>query len=467
MSEAAEAVFEALVACLPDEAAAERIKAKPAVLAETYRKLLPELKARAFTITGIERADTLQRVRDAIAEIPRGADWVDVRAKVLSEIGPEFATGATSEERDAQWAAAERRAELIVRHHGFQAYQAGWYDLLDRQKAVFPYWQYVTVGDANVRDEHAALDGLTLPADSPFWATHWPPWEWGCRCRVEPVDAEEYAEIAEGGREYGRALSDVELRNLERSERLALPNGQVINVGARQGDGAFHWHPRDLRIPLDELRDKYAPEVFAAFEREMKSARIEETGETVWEWLNRAKLAAAESSGSLPFDDVKKINALGWTSRSVARRIVSAEDNLAGSAVEKAIIFDKNGRMIHVQDGTASHVEVAMSMARMARSGVATHWHPRGGSFSLDDIKFAFTYGVKELRARAPEGVYVLMAKSDHFKARDYANVERAWRRLFPAVRRAENIGEAAHRMMHRIAEENGFVYGLIPGGGK
>jgi len=45
---------------------------------------------------------------------------------------------------------------------------------------------YRTAGDDRVRDDHAILDGTTLPIDDPFWSTYYPPNDWGCRCDVEP-----------------------------------------------------------------------------------------------------------------------------------------------------------------------------------------------------------------------------------------------------------------------------------------
>lgn len=48
------------------------------------------------------------------------------------------------------------------------------------------YLEYSTAQDDRVRPEHAALDGLTLPVDSPVWATIWPPVDWNCRCTIVP-----------------------------------------------------------------------------------------------------------------------------------------------------------------------------------------------------------------------------------------------------------------------------------------
>jgi len=51
---------------------------------------------------------------------------------------------------------------------------------------------YQTQNDANVREEHAALDGLVYPINDPFWNTYTPLNGWNCRCFIveafdEPV----------------------------------------------------------------------------------------------------------------------------------------------------------------------------------------------------------------------------------------------------------------------------------------
>jgi hypothetical protein len=52
-----------------------------------------------------------------------------------------------------------------------------------------PLLRYSTAKDANVRPEHAALDGVTLPVDDPFWDMYFPPNDWGCRCDVVQLES--------------------------------------------------------------------------------------------------------------------------------------------------------------------------------------------------------------------------------------------------------------------------------------
>lgn len=52
--------------------------------------------------------------------------------------------------------------------------------------------QYRTAGDGLVRDEHAALDGITLPPSDPFWEENYPPNGWNCRCTAVQVRKGKY-----------------------------------------------------------------------------------------------------------------------------------------------------------------------------------------------------------------------------------------------------------------------------------
>lgn len=48
-------------------------------------------------------------------------------------------------------------------------------------------YTYITVGDDRVRENHAELDGVTLPKDDKFWNNFFPPNGYNCRCQVVPV----------------------------------------------------------------------------------------------------------------------------------------------------------------------------------------------------------------------------------------------------------------------------------------
>lgn len=62
---------------------------------------------------------------------------------------------------------------------------AKWHDF--EQDGDRYYLQYRTAGDDKVREEHAALNGTTLPPSDPFWELFLPPNGWNCRCTAVQV----------------------------------------------------------------------------------------------------------------------------------------------------------------------------------------------------------------------------------------------------------------------------------------
>lgn len=259
--------------------------------------MLPELRARAFTITGIEAANTLQRARDTIAELPAGKPWAEVKGDLLAQISPYF-----GEEGEA-----ERRADLLIRTHGFQAFNASNYRVA-QEDADTTHLQYLATEDSHVRASHLALNGVILPKDDPFWQTHTPPWEWGCRCRIRAINPDllDEARAEDAGRPPAGKLV------IEGPALDQLRNGTLIREGAngqmgrfdvtppaeRQTDGTpYQWHPDNLRIPLADLRAKYDAPTFDAFEQMSRRETVDlGNGQpvTVWEWLN------AKSTGQKP-----------------------------------------------------------------------------------------------------------------------------------------------------------------------
>jgi SPP1 gp7 family putative phage head morphogenesis protein len=285
-----------LVNAVPHDEAIAFIKDKPAVTVDVFKRLLPEVQARAFTITGIESADVLSAVRDRIATLPAGADWDKVKRQIVNDISPFLATSDDPDEARRQQQGAEARAELLMRIHGFQAYAAANYRNLDAQRDIFTHWRYQSMEDHKVRPTHAALDGVVLPNESEFWSTHFPPWEWGCRCQVVGLMQPDVNDIKAAEADKAPELRDV----LDGPARKRLEVDGLINRGPskqynvqsaaeRKDPNGFHWSPGELRLDLAMLKDRYAhdPEMFAQFEAWAKKKTLPQLNQTVWQWLNR------------------------------------------------------------------------------------------------------------------------------------------------------------------------------------
>jgi SPP1 gp7 family putative phage head morphogenesis protein len=293
---------------VPNEVAAAFVSTKQPMLRKTFDQLLPELKARAICVTGLEDLSAVQRVRDAIAEVPMGADWETSKDQIMQELSF-MVTSSDPDEMAAQIAAAEARAELLLRTHGFQAYAAANYQALDEQRDVFPYWEYVSTRDDRVRDSHAALNGLIIPCDSPFWVDHFPPWDWGCRCEVRPRTAAEAGEIAaEGKRQINpedpnavvtpQRVADAHVVKMLEKGQLQ-ENGRTLDIRAPLNQGkpnAYTWKPGDLRLPLDKIMTRYDDQTARDFSNFAQRTKLpdETTGSarSLWDWLYQPLLQA-------------------------------------------------------------------------------------------------------------------------------------------------------------------------------
>lgn len=170
----------------PNKAAADYIRGKAVADPENFGNLPDQLKQRAFAVAGIEQLDVVKRIRDAVAKLPEGASWDEAKNEIASLMSTY--TGGDMK-------AAKARAEHTLRMQGFQAYAVARHQQQMETARSHPYWMYETVGDNRVRAGHAALDGKVLRADDPWWKTHYPPWDWGCRCIVIALDEEDAQEF--------------------------------------------------------------------------------------------------------------------------------------------------------------------------------------------------------------------------------------------------------------------------------
>ena len=98
----------------PHAEALALIAGKTPVAKSVFNRLLPEIKARAFTAAGNSSMDALQRIQDAVSSVPQGAaggqTWDQAKAQIVDELDPYLGDGA------------DYRATLILRTNGFQAF---------------------------------------------------------------------------------------------------------------------------------------------------------------------------------------------------------------------------------------------------------------------------------------------------------------------------------------------------------
>ena len=283
---------------LPHAAAVSRIAGLPVVSREVMDGMLPELRAYAFTVTGLDSFDQLAKVRDHIASVPAGdKTW----AKARKEIAAELTEGLGGKE-------AERRAELLLRTHVFRSYAATRYRNLMQQVDVFPFWQYKTHGDGNVRPSHAALNGKIFPAGHSIWQRIFPPWDWGCRCIVVPLTKRSAEGIMTRGKLTDQQGADANLLKtqivkpemftaheatlIDKAQRL--PGGVPLNRTPTWSDSPWSI-PGNVHHDWPLVKARYAgdPDTLKAFAAWADKQEIT-PGKTVSMWLENAQSIAAK-----------------------------------------------------------------------------------------------------------------------------------------------------------------------------
>jgi len=264
---------------MPHEEAVQRINELPILQREIFNQLLPELKAHAFTISGVDRFDQLQRIREELAAVPAGeATWDKAKKRIAADLSARLGGDE-----------AARRAELLLRTHVFRSYAVARYRLLMGQRDVFPYWRYKTAGDGRVRPAHAELNNRILPAGHPVWQKIFPPWDWGCRCLVVPMLRKEVERMK--GQEEGMAPESKMVWDDDLADAInqgdRLPGGISILRTPTWADSPWS-EPGTMRHTWPQIRARYAddPETLGAFEQWAEKTEIPKSGGvTIAEWL--------------------------------------------------------------------------------------------------------------------------------------------------------------------------------------
>lgn len=141
---------------------------------------------------------------------------------------------------------------------GSSTMAARWVDFEKNAKEM-PFLRYSTVGDGRVRDAHRSLDGIIRKIDDSFWATHYPPNGWGCRCDV--------TQLASSSAKETDIIPEVPIAPMFRTNLSA--SGLVYPAGHPYYDGV----PDDV---IKQSLQTIPPD--AAYKEVYKSA---ETGKTV------------------------------------------------------------------------------------------------------------------------------------------------------------------------------------------
>ena len=154
---------------------------------EMLRDVSPRIRAQAFFSARVANARVLDRLREVSDAYSRGEIGLGEARNTLKEFLSR--EGYNPHQAGLRNLASTSRLNLILRQNAEMARAAGeWAQMNDPDaRKVFPYVRYHSQKDKRTRSTHAALDGKIFRKDDPFLKTHWPPWEFNCRCYLEEI----------------------------------------------------------------------------------------------------------------------------------------------------------------------------------------------------------------------------------------------------------------------------------------
>lgn len=163
--------------------------------------------ARAFTVAKAVETELLGAFQSSIdGALERGeglATWKKAIEKELRDLGwwrPREVKDPQLRDRSRTVDFSQpRRLKTIFWSNMNSARAAGQWDRIQRTKKALPFILYVRTSASDPRPEHLRWAGIILPADDPFWRTHFPPNGWGCKCTVRQITRRERDSLLERG----------------------------------------------------------------------------------------------------------------------------------------------------------------------------------------------------------------------------------------------------------------------------
>lgn len=233
-----------LGAVAPEDAIAAFLNRRLLQLSFSWQDVWQEEHTKAFTVSRLAETDLLDFMRVEIERALEAGtsleDWSATVQERLEQAGWWGRTEVTDPVTGEQVATTfnPTRLQLIFEVNTRQAYAAGRWARIERNKARFPFVTYRTMGDEMVRASHRPWDGVVLPVDDPWWDTHYPPCGWRCRCTAFAIDERGIEKLIKAGLPVKREAPPtdwVEFTNKRTGEVSKVPRGVDPGFGYNPG----------------------------------------------------------------------------------------------------------------------------------------------------------------------------------------------------------------------------------------
>jgi SPP1 gp7 family putative phage head morphogenesis protein len=232
------------------------------------------MHARAFVVAGATDGELLAGLRKAV-------DDAITKGTTLEQFRQEFdqlvSKHGWSHSGTPGW-----RSRVIYETNLRTAYQAGRWkqqtspEMLQRR----PYWEYVHGDSVHPRPEHRRWHGQVLRWDDPWWAEHYPPNGWGCKCTVYALNERDLKRRGKDGPDTAPAVTRRDWtppNPMPGKKSISVPEGvdpgwaynpgeaawgkdwaqQLIDRGPYKEESGFL--PKDLELELKPKATRPAP----------------------------------------------------------------------------------------------------------------------------------------------------------------------------------------------------------------
>ena len=170
----------------PPKEALDFFRAKDLRVGFDHRDVWLEEHTHAFTVAKAMRLDLLDDIRGAVDKAMAEGQTFRQFQKELAPALERRGWWGKKTVRDPQTGrlvqaqlGSPRRLRVIYDANVRSARAAGQWERVQRTKRALPYLLYQLGPSRTHRDEHVAWAGTLLPADDPWWDTHWTPNGWG------------------------------------------------------------------------------------------------------------------------------------------------------------------------------------------------------------------------------------------------------------------------------------------------
>lgn len=327
---------------------------RQAITAAQAAALADWLRPRAFWLAGNWDTQFVGAIQGSLENAQRSgltfADWLPEAQRILANYGSTAQIHGGGD-RWPPW-----YADLVFRNATQAGLAGGRYAHMFSEEGMreAPFVIYRALHDFRTRPTHAALDGKVFRKTDTAARRYFPPWEHNCRCFLRELDIDQ---LQEGG---------YQLMDGAQISSLPVKGGGIVGTPPPGWDR----DQVDALVP-GALRDATSQ----GLNSDVRIGQMDEPG-----------------------------NDPAPRAETIPRAVEELRDV---RSIERAYLFDSEGRKVLVRDGDPSRVWLGDVLGAM-KDGALLHNHRAGESFSVEDVLFAIEHNLHSSTVVGLENVFSL-----------------------------------------------------------